>query len=45
MPDYFWDRTIGAMLTLVGLRLAIRAYRRQTRRDQVRAAMVSYGRW
>jgi hypothetical protein len=46
LPAYFVDRAVGGILTLVGLRMAWRMYRSRTvRRDQVRAAMISYGRW
>jgi hypothetical protein len=46
LPEYFVDRVIGGILTAVGLRLAWGMYRRQRhRRDGLRTAMVSYGRW
>lgn len=46
LPEYFVDRVIGGVLTLVGLKLAWGMYRkRRHRREDVRTAMVSYGRW
>ena len=46
VPEYFVDRVIGGILTMVGLRLAWGMYRKQrNRREGVRTAMVSYGRW
>lgn len=46
IPDFALDRAIGAMLTLVGTRMAWRQIReRSHRRARVRAAMASYGRW
>lgn len=46
MPDYLWERVIGGVLTLVGIRMAWSQYRhRQQRRDRVRGAMAAYGHW
>ena len=46
LPDFFLDRVIGGVLTLLGLRMAWGMYRgRRRHRDKVRGAMVSYGRW
>jgi hypothetical protein len=45
MPDYFADRMLGALLAVIGLRLAWTQYRRQARRERIRTAMASYGRW
>ena len=46
LPDYPLDRAIGAVLTLIGTRMAWRLYRNGAgRRAQVRNAMESYGRW
>ena len=46
MPDYPLDRTIGALLTFIGTRLAWRHYRNGFgRRARVREAVASYGRW
>lgn len=46
MPDYPMERAIGAVLTLIGTRMAWRHYRDGFgRRARVRAAFQSYGRW
>jgi hypothetical protein len=46
MPDYPLDRAIGAVLTVIGTRMAWHHYRNGfNRRARVRAAMESYGRW
>ena len=46
MPDYALDRAIGALLTLVGTRMAWRQYRgRGDRRARLQAAYAPYGRW
>jgi hypothetical protein len=46
MPEYFWETAIGSVLTLTGLKMAWGQYRnRMRRRQQVRAAVTSYGRW
>lgn len=46
MPEYALDRLVGTVLTLVGTRMAWRRWRnRITRRERVRAAFASYGRW
>jgi hypothetical protein len=46
MPEYFWDRVAGGVLTLIGLRLAWGLYhQRRNRREHVRDAMAAYGRW
>jgi hypothetical protein len=46
MPDYFMERVIGGVLTLIGLRMAWGMYkRRRNRREQVRQAAAAYGRW
>ena len=45
MPEYFVDRAIGALLTVVGLRLAWGMYRRNgRRRDYVRMMASAYER-
>ena len=46
MPEYVWERVIGSVLTLVGIRMAWSQYRqRVNRRDRVRTAMATYGHW
>jgi len=46
MPEYLWERVIGSVLTLVGIRMAWSQYRnRLHRRERVRSAMVAYGHW
>jgi hypothetical protein len=46
MPEYLLDRAVGGLLTLVGLRMAWAGYRqRTTRRERIREAIESYGRW
>ena len=46
MPDYFVDRVIGGILTIIGLKMAWSQYKwHQHRRDRVRARMVAYGNW
>ena len=46
VPEYFVDRVIGSVLVLVGLKMAWSQYRaRYERRENVRAALASYGRW
>ena len=46
MPEYFVDRAIGAVLTLVGIRMAWSMYRKRVQhRQQVRAAVAMYPRW
>jgi hypothetical protein len=46
LPEYPLDRTIGAVLTFIGTRMAWRHYRNGFgRRARVRTAMASYGRW
>ena len=46
VPEFFVDRVIGGILTLVGLRMAWRMSRRNTRRRaQVKTALATYGRW
>jgi hypothetical protein len=47
MPEFFVDRVIGGVLTLVGLRMAwgMVKQRRRARRREVREAMTAYGRW
>ena len=46
VPEYAVDRTIGAVLTMIGVRLAWGMYRRRgRRRDAIRAAMGGYPGW
>ena len=46
MPEYFVDRAIGGVLTLVGLKMAWRHYRsRINRRDRMRMIAEGYARW
>lgn len=46
MPDYALDRAIGAVLTLIGTRMAWSTWRsRVNRRARIQAAFASYGRW
>ena len=45
VPEYFLDRVVGGILTLVGARLAWGLYRRNARRrDHVRIMARAYGR-
>jgi hypothetical protein len=43
VPDYMLERTIGAVLTLIGVRMAWSYWRNGRRRARVRAALESYG--
>jgi hypothetical protein len=46
MPEYFWERVIGGVLTIVGARMAWAQYRQvRLRRERVRGAMAAYGHW
>jgi hypothetical protein len=46
LPEYALDRAIGAVLTLIGTRMAWRQFRNGLdRRARVRAVFASYGRW
>jgi len=46
MPDYALDRAIGAVLTLIGTRMAWKQWRNgRDRRARVQQAFASYGRW
>lgn len=45
LPEYWLDRSIGAVLTLAGLRMAWRQRALRNRRARVREAMASYGCW
>ena len=42
VPDYFVERVIGGVLTLVGLKMAYSMYRKRAdRRDRMRATLAS----
>lgn len=46
MPEYLIDRVIGGLLTLIGVRMAVKQFRaHRDRRAEVKAALASYGRW
>ena len=46
MPDYFVDRVIGGILTVVGLKMAWSQYRdNRHHRERVRTELATYGRW
>lgn len=46
VPDYLADRALGALLTLIGLKMAWSHYKwRQRRHERVRAQMIAYGSW
>lgn len=46
LPDYFADRVVGGVLTLIGLKMAWGLYRRRAnRRDRMRHLAMGYGRW
>ena len=46
MPEYFIDRVIGVVLTLIGVKMALGQIRAaRSHRARVRAALESYGRW
>jgi len=46
VPEYVVDQVIGALLTMVGIRLAWGMSRRRNRRRQaIRAAMGGYSGW
>jgi hypothetical protein len=46
MPEYPVNLAIGGLLTLIGTGMAWRRYRSVLgRREKVRAAFASYGRW
>jgi len=45
LPDFFAERVIGSVLTLVGVKMAWSRWRaNRSRRARVRAAVASYGR-
>ena len=46
LPEYFADRVIGGILTLVGLRIAWTRYRElKHRRERLHGQVAGYGRW
>jgi len=48
MPDYLAERVIGAVLTLIGVRMAWKMFRRRPRvrrREQLRAAVTARRSW
>ncbi len=46
MPEYFVDRVVGGLLTLIGASMMWRQIRaRRNHRERVREALVAYGRW
>lgn len=46
MPDYMFERVVGGILTMIGLRMAWGMLRqRRNHRVVVRNAMASHGRW
>jgi hypothetical protein len=46
LPEFFVDRVIGGVLTLVGVRMAWGLFRRRANhRQHVRAAMSHYAHW
>ena len=46
MPEYFFDRVVGGILTLVGLKMAWSQYRElRHRRDRLQREPAGYGRW
>ena len=46
LPDHFAERVIGGLVTLVGVRMAWRMYRkRRQRRQELRNALMAFGRW
>ena len=46
MPEYFLDRVIGGVLTVIGLKMAWSLYRaRLHRRDRLRASLAAGGSW
>ena len=45
MPEYFFDRMVGGILTVVGLKMAWSQYREVKRRERVRRQLNGYGRW
>lgn len=46
MPEYFFDRVVGGILTVVGLKMAWSQYRGlKHRRERRQREFAGYGRW
>ena len=46
LPEYFAERAIGGVLTVIGLKMAWSMYRkRRQRREALRTALMAFGRW
>ena len=46
LPDFLAERVLGSLLTLIGLKLTYSGWRaHHDRRNRIRAAVESYGRW
>ena len=46
VPEYFTDRVLGAILTLVGLKMALSQYREMKQhRERRQAELAGFGRW
>jgi hypothetical protein len=46
LPDFFAEKVIGSLLTLIGVTMAYSGWRAHTtRRRRIRAAVEAYGRW
>ena len=45
MPEYALDQALGAALTVIGGVMAWKMYKANGRRQRVREAFASYGRW
>jgi len=46
LPDFFAEKVLGTVLTLVGVRMVWSGWRvNHRRRARIRAAIESYGRW
>ena len=46
LPEYFVDRVVGSMLTLIGLKMAWTQYRQlKHRRERLQRELAAYGRW
>ena len=45
MPEYFLDRVVGGILTVVGLKMAWAQYRGFRHRRKLQGELSGYGRW